>query len=35
MNCQNKAEILVKALENNYQNQLPARFNQAAMIKSI
>lgn len=35
MDCKNKAEILVKAVLNGYHNHIPARLNQAAIIKSL
>lgn len=35
MDCRNKAEILVKAVLNSYHNHIPARLNQAAVIKSL
>lgn len=35
MNCQNKAEILVKAISNGYQNQIPSSLNQAAFMQSL
>lgn len=35
MNCKNKAEILVKAVLNGYHNHIPARLNQAAVMKSL
>lgn len=35
MDCRNKAEILVKAVSNGYHNHIPARLNQAAVIKSL
>ena len=35
MDCKNKAELLVKAVLNGYHNHIPARLNQAAIIKSL
>ncbi|KTD47640.1 helix-turn-helix transcriptional regulator [Legionella quateirensis] len=35
MNCKNKAEILVKAVLNGYHHHIPARLNQATIIKSL
>ncbi|WP_454780368.1 helix-turn-helix transcriptional regulator [Legionella sp. WA2022007384] len=35
MDCKNKAELLVKAVLNGYHNLIPARLNQAAIIKSL
>ena len=35
MNCQNKAEILVKAVSNGYQNQIPSRLNHLAIMQSF
>ena len=35
MNCQNKAEILVKAVSNGYQNQIPSRLNHPAIMQSL
>lgn len=35
MNCQNKAEILVKAISNGYQNQIPSRLNHLAIMQSL
>ena len=35
MNCQNKAEILVKAISNGYHNQIPSRLNHPAIMQSL
>ena len=35
MDCQNKAEILVKAISNGYQNQIPSRLNHPAIMQSL
>lgn len=35
MDCKNKAEILVKAVVNDYHNQIPPRFNHTAFLKSL
>lgn len=35
MNCQNKVEILVKAISNGYQNQIPSRLNHPAIMQSL
>jgi len=35
MNCQNKVEILVKAISNGYQNQIPSRLNHLAIMQSL
>lgn len=35
MNCQNKAEILVKAVSTGYQHHIPSRLNHPAMIQSL
>lgn len=35
MDCQNKAEILVKAVLNGYHTTIPASLNRAAVIKAL
>ncbi|WP_232051862.1 response regulator transcription factor [Aquicella siphonis] len=35
MNCQNKAELLVKAVSNGYHKQVPIRLNHLAIMKSL
>lgn len=35
MDCKNKAEILVKAVLSGYHNHIPARLNQASILKSL
>ncbi|MBL7480003.1 helix-turn-helix transcriptional regulator [Legionella bononiensis] len=35
MDCKNKAEILVKAMLSGYHHHIPARLNQATIIKSL
>lgn len=35
MDCRNKAEILMKALLNGYQEQIPSRLNNSAFMKSL